>query len=255
MTNPLGIRRPVAMQYKEIWIIGTDPPCPRCGYLTTMVYEVVDEMGLNVQVRHLAYTGEEAQSFAKTMGLTPGTAKDVAIKGNIPMDWDRVYALVNVPVQASNQSVETCCPASGTNWTPELDKILFPCEEKAANLGIMMTPVLVADGRLLHQGSVPDREKVRDWLSEFLIPSDSKRVVEILGPGCQNCDTVYRNTFKALKNLGLKDKIMVVKKSDLDYFLEKNVHITPGLIIDGTVVSKGKVLKVEQIEILLQNEI
>lgn len=240
------------MQYKEIWIIGTEPPCPRCGYLTTMVHGLVDEAGLDVQVRHLAYTDEEARSFAASMGLTPGTAKDVAAKGNIPMDWGRVSALADVPVEAVNEATETCCPAPGTNWTPALDKALFPCEEKAAGLGIMMTPALVADGNLLHQGSVPDREKVRGWLVERFSPSDSKKVVEVLGPGCQNCETVYQNAFKAVENLGLKDAVMVVKKTDPDYFFEKEVYVTPGLIIDGTVVSKGKVLKVEQIETMLR---
>ncbi|UCF91003.1 MAG: hypothetical protein JSW39_22400 [Desulfobacterales bacterium] len=64
----------------EIVIIGTEPPCARCDYLTRMVQDIVEEMQLDVPVRHVAYTSNGAHRVAAESGLLPGTAKDVAKK-------------------------------------------------------------------------------------------------------------------------------------------------------------------------------
>jgi hypothetical protein len=83
------------MNAQEIWIIGTEPPCPRCDYLTRMVQDVVRDLGLTVSVRHMSYTGEEARRFAAACGLEPGTAKDDARKAAVDIDWDKVHALID----------------------------------------------------------------------------------------------------------------------------------------------------------------
>jgi len=234
-----------------IWIIGTDPPCPRCHHLGEMVHELVSELGLAIRIRHLAYTDKEAVEFAERMGLEPGTAKDVARKGDILMDWQRVFQLASVPEEAAGKKqADVCCP-SVAPWTPELDKILRPCQDKALDLGIMMTPVLVLSGHIRHQGSVPSRKAVKTWLAETYEKEaenpESQRLVEVLGPGCTNCETVYQNAFEAVKRLGLEARARVVKVTDVREFAKRGVSITPGLIIDGKVVSKGKVPTVDQI--------
>jgi small redox-active disulfide protein 2 len=235
----------------EIWIIGTDPPCPRCHHLGEMVHELAGELGLSVRIRHMAYTDREAVEFADGMGLTPGTAKDVARKGDIPMDWQRVFQMANVPADMAEKNREDVCCPSVAPWTPELDEILRPCEERALDLGVMMTPVLVLSGNVRHQGSVPSREQVKTWLAETYKQAAEKtegqRLVEVLGPGCANCESVYQNAFEALKRLGLDGRVRVVKVTDIREFQKKGVSITPGLIIDGQVISKGKVLTVDQI--------
>jgi small redox-active disulfide protein 2 len=235
----------------EIWIIGTDPPCPRCHHLNEMVHELVSELGLPIRIRHLGYTDEEAVAFAGRLGLEPGTAKDVARKGDIPMDWQRVYQLAKVPSDGTGKPEEDVCCPSVAPWTPELDEILRPCQDKAMDLGIMMTPVLVLSGRVRHQGSIPSRERVKNWLAETYAKENEKtenqRLVEILGPGCANCENVYQNAFEAVRRLGLGARIRVVKVTDIREFAKRGVSITPGLIIDGKVVSKGKVPSVDQI--------
>ncbi len=235
----------------EIWIIGTDPPCPRCHHLNEMVHELTSELGLSIRIRHLAYTDEEAAAFAGKMGLEPGTAKDVARKGNIPMDWNRVYELANAPAQAVSDAPEDVCCPSVAPWTPELDDILRPCEERAEGLGIMMTPVLVLSGRIFHQGSVPSREDTRNWLAQVYGKPhgapEGQRLVEVLGPGCANCEKVYQNAFEAVDRLGLGETIKIVKVTDIREFPKRGVSITPGLVIDGKVVSMGKVLDVGRI--------
>jgi hypothetical protein len=50
--------------------------------------------------------------------------------------------------------------------------------------------------------------------------------------------------------MATRDEIWVIGN-----FMEKGVHVTPGLVIDGRVVSKGKVLKAEQILEMLKGHI
>ncbi len=241
---------------KEVWIIGTDPPCPRCHYLTHMVHELVNELDLSIRVRHLSYTDKAAVKFAGAMGLIPGTAKAVAQKGEIHMDWQRIQELVAGPLKTPGKDGETdCCPAVA-EWTPELDELLRPCQEQALSLGIMMTPVLIISGRIHHQGSVPSREQIKIWLSRAYGKADEdidlQTIIEVLGPGCTNCEKVYQNTFEAVERLSLNNRVKIIKVTDIHEFAKKGVHITPGLIINGKVVSKGKVLEVDQIMHLLE---
>jgi small redox-active disulfide protein 2 len=71
--------------------------------------------------------------------------------------------------------------------------------------------------------------------------------IEVLGPGCKNCETLYENVLTALDQAGLREKIEVVKIKDIDYFMKKGVFATPGLIFDEQVLSTGKLLTPEQI--------
>ncbi len=47
--------------------------------------------------------------------------------------------------------------------------------------------------------------------------------------------------------MGSSADIEVVKVKDVNYFMQKGVFVTPGLVIDGRVVSTGKLLSVEEI--------
>jgi len=226
-----------------------------------MAHEVANDLKLPVMIRHLAYTDDEARQFAGSLGLEPGTAKDVAKKAGIAMDWEEVYRIMDRPGETNVKPSEpACCPTTpSAKWTPELDLALRPCEEKALSVGVMMTPVLVIGGRVYHQGSVPSKEQVSRWMEEAFKgenQAEGKTItVEVLGPGCHNCETVYQNVFKALDMALLRDRVRVKKISDLNYFMEKGVYVTPGLVIDGRVVSKGKVLNPEQILEMLKKDI
>jgi hypothetical protein len=125
-----------------------------------------------------------------------------------------------------------------------LDELIRPCQEQALSLGIMMTPVLVFSGRVHHQGSVPSREQTKTWLSRTYAEIDEnihgQMIVEVLGPGCTNCEKVYQNTFEAMDRLDLNHRVKIVKITDIHEFAKKGVHTTPGLIINGKVASKAK---------------
>ena len=71
--------------------------------------------------------------------------------------------------------------------------------------------------------------------------------IEVLGPGCKNCETLYENVIKAVDQAGLQDKAEVVKVKDIDYFMKMGVFATPGLVCDGQVLSTGMLLNPDQI--------
>jgi len=72
--------------------------------------------------------------------------------------------------------------------------------------------------------------------------------VEILGPGCKRCDQLYDNTKEAVAAIGSPDGVELQKVNDINYFTKMGVFMTPGLVIDGEVISVGKVLSVDEIK-------
>ena len=71
--------------------------------------------------------------------------------------------------------------------------------------------------------------------------------VEILGIGCKRCDQLYENTQSAVAELASPTPIEIKKIGDVNYFAKVGVFMTPGLVIDGEVISTGKVLSPRQI--------
>lgn len=73
--------------------------------------------------------------------------------------------------------------------------------------------------------------------------------IQILGTGCANCKNLQRNAETAVRELGLDAAIEKVE--DLREIMKMGVMSTPGLAVDGKVVSTGKVASVEEIKNLL----
>ncbi|MCJ7809148.1 MAG: thioredoxin family protein [Desulfobulbaceae bacterium] len=72
--------------------------------------------------------------------------------------------------------------------------------------------------------------------------------VEVLGPGCKRCEELYENTLSAASDFDPSDEIEVKKVTDPNYFAKMGVFMTPGLVIDGRVVSVAKVLSAEEVK-------
>ena len=70
--------------------------------------------------------------------------------------------------------------------------------------------------------------------------------VKVLGPGCPNCHKLYERATKGLAGLGLAADLEAVK--DPRDFVASGVMSTPGLVINGKVVSRGKVPSEAQLE-------
>ena len=74
--------------------------------------------------------------------------------------------------------------------------------------------------------------------------------IEVLGSGCAKCKRLHKNVEKAIRKAGVQAEI--VKVEDINEILKRGVMITPGLVVDGKVVSSGKVNGVDEIVALLK---
>lgn len=74
--------------------------------------------------------------------------------------------------------------------------------------------------------------------------------VKILGSGCAKCNQLEAATRSALEQLGMDTTIQHV--TDFSQIAAYGVMTTPALVVDGKVISYGKVLKVDEVKELLQ---
>lgn len=63
--------------------------------------------------------------------------------------------------------------------------------------------------------------------------------IEVLGPGCRNCEKLEQEVRNALAELSLDAE--VVKITDISMFSSYGILMTPGLVINGKVYSSGKI--------------
>lgn len=69
--------------------------------------------------------------------------------------------------------------------------------------------------------------------------------VKVLGGGCAKCNQLESATVEALSELGMDTTIEHVR--DFEKIAAYGVMTTPALVIDGKVVSYGKVLKKDEV--------
>jgi small redox-active disulfide protein 2 len=74
--------------------------------------------------------------------------------------------------------------------------------------------------------------------------------VKVLGSGCAKCNQLEEATKAALEQLGMDTTIDHV--TDFSQIAAYGVMTTPALVVDGKVVSYGKVLKAEEVVKILQ---
>jgi small redox-active disulfide protein 2 len=65
------------------------------------------------------------------------------------------------------------------------------------------------------------------------------RTIEVLGPGCNNCRRVEANAREAIAMAGVEAEVVHV--TDPREIVAHGIMSTPGLVIDGKVVSYGRV--------------
>ena len=76
--------------------------------------------------------------------------------------------------------------------------------------------------------------------------------IKILGGGCAKCNALEAATVEALRELGMNTAVDHVR--DFEKIAAYGVMTTPALVVDGQVVSYGKVLKKEEIIAILKKE-
>lgn len=74
--------------------------------------------------------------------------------------------------------------------------------------------------------------------------------IKVLGTGCSSCKALYTTVQEAVAQLGIEATI--VKEEDLTKIIEYNVMTLPAIVVDDKVVSKGKVLNIEQVKELFR---
>ena len=65
--------------------------------------------------------------------------------------------------------------------------------------------------------------------------------IQVLGPGCQRCETLHQNVIEACAELGVEAEIEKV--------------MTPGLVVNGKVETTGHLLSVGQLTKILVSAI
>jgi len=75
--------------------------------------------------------------------------------------------------------------------------------------------------------------------------------IEVLGTGCSKCIALEASVKEAIAKTG--KFVELEKVDDIMKIMEYQVVSTPGLVIDGKVVSTGKVLSVEDVIALMEN--
>ncbi|MFA0815490.1 MAG: thioredoxin family protein [Anaerofustis sp.] len=75
--------------------------------------------------------------------------------------------------------------------------------------------------------------------------------VKILGSGCAKCNQLEAATKEALASLGMSTEVDHI--TDFAEIAKYGVMSTPALVIDGKVVSYGKVLKTDEVVKILKN--
>lgn len=74
--------------------------------------------------------------------------------------------------------------------------------------------------------------------------------IKVLGSGCAKCNALEQATREALAELGMDTAIEHV--TDFTQIAAYGVMTTPALVVDGKVVSYGKVLKKDEAKALIQ---
>ena len=65
------------------------------------------------------------------------------------------------------------------------------------------------------------------------------KVIEVLGPGCNNCKRLEAVAREAVAMAGVEAEVR--KVTDYTEIMAHGVMSTPGLVIDGKVVSVGRI--------------
>ena len=76
------------------------------------------------------------------------------------------------------------------------------------------------------------------------------KTIEVLGPGCNNCVTLEKNAREAVAMAGIEAE--VTKVTDYAEIAHYGILRTPGLVIDGMVMSSGRIPSAGDIAVMLE---
>ena len=75
--------------------------------------------------------------------------------------------------------------------------------------------------------------------------------IKILGTGCSKCKNLEEITRRVVRENGIDAEI--TKVEDIVEIIKFNIMTTPALVVNGKVVSKGRIPSLDELKILLTN--
>ena len=141
----------------EIVVIGTEPPCIRCHTTLKRAKEVAEQFPERIDVRRIGLHSEEARKYGRVM-----EGPEVEKVGNVKPDLDRLHKLLAEldELKANEEKNESLIDTK----LKELQQVIKPVEDKARELGILMTPVFVVNGKVKSMGYPPSKDEIRGWI-------------------------------------------------------------------------------------------
>ena len=79
-------------------------------------------------------------------------------------------------------------------------------------------------------------------------------LIQVLGPGCAKCSQLAVNAEIAAKEVAAEDsgfEYVVEKVTDIVKIMSFDVIVTPALVLDGNVISTGKLLTVAEVKAMI----
>jgi len=130
------------------------------------------------------------------------------------------------------------------NWCP-LELKMGTCDPAS---GCCATPAAKTESACCAPAKDVSETKVTSF-KPITQPQDGATKIEILGTGCTKCVALEKVVNIVVDEL--EGSYDVEKVSDLEQIMAYNVVSTPGLVINGTVVSTGKLLTIDEVKKLL----
>ena len=137
----------------EILVIGPEPPCVRCLNTFKFAKGAAEQFTEEtIEVRKIFSHSEEARKYGRVEG---GHA--IAEREQVKADGNRVQKLMGQidELERGEGNDEGLIEAK----LGEIDHELSPVRQKAEEVGSLMTPVLIINGKVKSKGYVPRKEQ------------------------------------------------------------------------------------------------
>ena len=125
----------------RVVVVGPNPPCIRCHRILKLLREIKNEEGLDMEIMHVVAGSEESEKY----GCIVDSHVFLDSLGVDISELDRLFEKRDFK---------------------GIDEWLAPYVEKAKGKGIMLTPVVVVNGKVKSVCTVPEKEELRKLIRE-----------------------------------------------------------------------------------------
>jgi hypothetical protein len=140
----------------EVVVIGPEPPCVRCLNLHRFAKDAATQFpNKDITVRKIFSHTEEAAQYGRVEG-----GHTIAEREQVQADGQRMQRLMSEVAELEVKANEGAIEAK----LGEIDEALTPVRKRAEEVGSLMTPVLVINGKVKSSGYVPRREQIKEWI-------------------------------------------------------------------------------------------